>query len=279
VQIRSARFRRNLRHACAGASSGAIVLLLAAPASALEFGGVSVRAPVVAPPVGSPTASAELPAAVRVAPIGVNAGKIAPGLGASLSVSPAKGVAGGVTLPTSVGPIALPPVPPVPGTPTVLGGAPVPPVPGTPTVLGGAPVPPVPRTPQIGPPDAATGPSGSSASGSSAPGVTRDGKGSATARSSHPASAAAPGAHVSPGGSMRVASGARPAPDESPGSVNASVKHPAAEQSSNLWRAIDAVGSRQGLLVALLVLVLVARFAAGGLLRDALRRTRSTASP
>jgi TRAP-type mannitol/chloroaromatic compound transport system permease small subunit len=57
------------------------------------------------------------------------------------------------------------------------------------------------------------------------------------------------------------------------------VKHPAAEQSSNLWRAIDAVGSRQGLLVALLVLVLVARFAAGGLLRDALRRTRSTASP
>ncbi|MDQ1433530.1 MAG: hypothetical protein QOF59_346, partial [Actinomycetota bacterium] len=245
MQIRSARFRRNLRHACAGASSGAIVLLLAAPASALDLGGVSVRAPVVAPPVGSPTASAELPAAVRVAPIGVNAGKIAPGLGASLSVSPAKGVAGGVTLPTSVGPIALPPVPPVPGTPTVLGGAPVPPVP---------------RTPQIGPPDAATGPSGSSASGSSAPGVTRDGKGSATARSSHPASAAGPGAHVSPGGSMRVASGARPAPDESPGSVTASVKHPAPEQSSNLWRAIDAVGSRQGLLAALLVLVLVARF-------------------
>jgi TRAP-type mannitol/chloroaromatic compound transport system permease small subunit len=57
------------------------------------------------------------------------------------------------------------------------------------------------------------------------------------------------------------------------------LRHPAPEQSSSLWRAIDAVTTRQGLLIALLVLVMVARCAAGGLLRDALRRTRSTASP
>jgi hypothetical protein len=66
-------------------------------------------------------------------------------------------------------------------------------------------------------------------------------------------------------------------PDEPLGSVDASVRHDAPE-SSSVWRAISAVASRQGLLIALAVLIVVARLAAGGLLRDALRRPRSTES-
>jgi hypothetical protein len=303
LPIRSALVR-----AGAVVSGGAIVLLSAAPASALDLGAVPV--PVLAPAVGSPPAPVDLPAVasvtvsvavppvVRVEPIGVNAGEVASGLDAAVSVSSAPGVGVDVTLPTSPGPVALAAGTPtsiqasvgpdgtnvalptggvtLPGGPTVVGAPTVPPLPGEPTVVGASPVPPVPGTPQIGPADATTGLSGSSASGSSAAGVTPDGKSSPTVRSSRPASTDAPGAaHVSISG----ASPARPAPGGPLGSVDAALRHPAPEQSSSLWRAIDAVTTRQGLLIALLVLVMVARCAAGGLLRDALRRTRSTASP
>jgi hypothetical protein len=121
----------------------------------------------------------------------------------------------------------------------------------------------------------ATEPSASSVAGSPPAGVSRDGNASATAGSSHPASAAARGDARS---STHGASRARPALGSVNASVNASLQHPVPEQPSSLSRGIDAVGSRQGLLVALLALVLVARFAAAGLLRDALRRRRSTVS-
>jgi hypothetical protein len=286
--------------------AAAVVLAWAAPASALDLGGVSGRVPMRAPVVALSTAPANLPVAdsarisvamppaVRVGPVGVNAGAIAPGI-ASLAASPAEGVGVDVALPISVGPVALPAGAPnsIPGsvdedgtnaaTPTgvTLAGAPTGAspngvtLPGAPTIGSTTAVPPLPDTPQIGPAVLATGPSAASASRSSPARVSRDRTASATAGSSRPGSAAAAGdAHVSTAG----ATPARPATDAPLGSVNASLQHPAPEQSSSLWRVIDAVGSRQGLLVALLALVLVARFAAAGLLRDALRKRRSTVS-
>jgi hypothetical protein len=286
--------------------AAAVVLAWAAPASALDLGGLSGRVPMTAPVVALPTAPANLPVAgsakiavamppaVRVGPVGVNAGTVAPGL-PSVAASPAKGVGVGVTLPISVGPVALPAGDPnsIPAsvgadgtnaatsTGVTLPGAPpgASPdgvtLPGAPTIGSTTAVPPLPDTPRIGPAVLAIGPAASSASGSSPAGGSRDGNASATAGSSRSASAAAPGdAHVSTAGATR----ARPAPDEPLGSVNASLQHPVPEQSSSLSRAIDAVGSRQGLLVALLALVLLARFAAAGLLRDALRKRRSTVS-
>jgi hypothetical protein len=299
------KLRSTLLVALAG---GASAFLFLAPASALDLGAVSVPVPVLLPappvPLRHPNVPANpvkvkvavtLPAAVRVGPIVVDTGRVAPGLGASVSASPSDGLDVDVTLPTSVLPVAVPGA--VPGSvhahvdgggvkvSTPVGGVTLPnPAPGVtaPGVPTDVTIPGVPSVPVIsGAPDGSlptTAVGATTQSGAPTGASPAAGSGPAGIRSTGPRASAS----VSADGWQRAHAstrGAAPATIEQPfGSVNAALQRPAPEQSSALWRAIDAVTSRGVLMVALLAIVLVARFAAAGLLRDALRRTRSVSA-
>ena len=238
-------------------------------ASALDLGPDSV------PPVN---VVVTVPPVVAVGSVTIPTGNVAPGLGAAVTVSPADGVGVGVTLPTSVGPVPLPTGTPDSvhvgvGTGGVSVDAPVVgvtgpgiPQPASPPIAG-VPQPPAPVAGSSPPTAANASTVGSASTRDAARSGTRSSPGSvepATGGARQPVIGGLPAARISG------------APGEQPlGPVNASLRHSTPERSSTLWRAIDAIASRQGLLLALLAIVLVGRIAAAGLLRDALRRTSS----
>jgi hypothetical protein len=214
-------------------------------ASALDVGPVSV-------PVSVPTGTVTVPPTVAVGPVTVPVPDVAPGLGASATVSPQTGVSATVSLPSAIGPV------PVPGVQVDVGpgGTGVTPTPGPtsqPAEVGGA------------------GPSDRSARHAGAWST------SATAASR---AVAAPASRL---GSLRgervEGTGSASLPPAAvalqPGAVDASLQH---QTPGGLWSLLRDLASAHGLWIALLLIVAIARFAAGGLLRDSfpLRTKRLT---
>jgi len=213
----------------------------AGAASALEVGPVSV--PVRVPPAVTVT----LPAAVTVGPVSVPVSKVAPGFGATVNVSPKTGVGASVSLPSAIGSVPL-----LPGAP---------------------------HTVQVG-----LGPGGATVAlpgvNSSAPGLaaTPSAKNRTTAlRSGATHADARPRVVVS--NATNAATSARPRAqgssdsplvvETSPGAVNASLRR---QSSGGVWSLLHDLASAHGLWIVLLLIVVVARFAAGGLLHDAIKR-------
>jgi hypothetical protein len=264
----------------AATAIGAVAFLASGPAAAFDLGPVSV--PISVPPVNVPVT---IPPVVVVGPVAVPTGQIAPGLGAAVTVSPENGVDADVTLPASVGVVPLPTgtdgsvhVGIGPGgvtidAPVIGVTAPGIPQPGVPPRPGipGIPQPQVPGSGSASPTTPGSVPSPAANGSASTPGAAR--RGVLSSGSADPATGAAP---ASTPGDVPAAHISGVPGEELRGPVNASLQHPEPERSSMLWRAIDAIASRQGLLIALLVIVLVGRFAASGLLRDAVRRTGTT---
>jgi hypothetical protein len=220
--------------------------LCPAAASALEIGPVSVAVP--APPPVTVT----VPPTVAVGPVNVPDSQLAPGLGASVNVSPSAGVSVSVSLPSSVGPVPVVPVAPY-DVQIALGPS------GT-------------RSPSSAAPPSATAgpldvPRSDAQSSRSSRGTARD-----------PQAGVLAARVPSPDGSLRGNSEQRARrvshqpsiPLESqPGAVNASLQPGG---SGGPWSLFLDLASGHGLWIALLLVVAVARLAAGGLLRDALRR-------
>jgi hypothetical protein len=61
-----------------------------------------------------------------------------------------------------------------------------------------------------------------------------------------------------------------------PGAVNASLQH---QTPGGVWSLLHDLASAHGLWIALLLIVAIARFAAGGLLHDAFRRRAQVTLP
>jgi hypothetical protein len=218
-------------------------------ASALTIGPVSVPAP---PPV-----TVTVPPTVTVGPVDVPVSQVAPGLGASVTVSPNGGVAASVSLPSSVGP-----VPVLPGAPhdvqVALG----------PSDTG--------LTTPAAPPSAAV-PVAGSRSDAQSPAPRR---GTASGTRARAQGALAPSAarsqHESTQRLVPRVSHPPALPVESQdGVVNASLRQPA---PGGPWSLFRDLASAHGLWLALLLIVAAGHFAAGGLLRDALRRRARVSS-
>jgi hypothetical protein len=222
-------------------------------ASALEVGPVSV-------PVSVPAVSVTVPPALTVGPVTVPVSQVAPGLGASATVSPQTGVGVTVSLPSSIGG-----VPVLPGAPhDVQVGV----------DSGGAGV--------TLPPGSSSGVSGTGSQlSASPPGAARYAGGAtspsgAAARRLVPAAPAAANA-VDAGrhAGSRASPPPSPAVERQPGAVNASLQP---QGSGGLWSLLRDLASAHGLWIVLLLIVAIARVAAGGLMRDAFRR-RAAVSP
>jgi len=84
-----------------------------------------------------------------------------------------------------------------------------------------------------------------------------------------PASNAAHAATVAPRTSTRAPRPSAIAVEPQPGAVNASLRH---QSPGGVWSLLHDLASAPGLWIALLFIVAIARFAAGGLLHDAFRR-------
>jgi hypothetical protein len=207
-------------------------------ASALDIGPVAVPVPV--PPV-----AVTVPPTITVGPVAVPVSQVAPGLGASVNVSPQTGVGASVSLPSSLGPVPVVQVGPGVGV-TLPGGTP-----SAPGVPGGDP----------------RAASQHSASGDR----LRSGAGAAARTGLHTRVPSSTGSRQANGAQRRSPASHRSmVPVESqPGAVNASLQH---ENPDGLWSLLQDLTSVHGLWIALLLIVAIAYFTAGGLLRDALRR-------
>jgi hypothetical protein len=217
-------------------------------ASALEVGPVSVQIP--------PAVTVTVPTAVTVGPVSIPVSQVAPGLGASVTVSPQTGVGVSGSLPSSIGP-----VPVLPGAPhTVQVGL----GPGGPGVALPA-----------GPPSATGAPTAVALS-SSPPSLS-----GAALRSGATAGSRARAGHalVPSSTGPQIANPAQPVTNASPSSSPAVESQPDAVDASlqqqspgGVWSLLHDLASAHALWIALLLLIAIARFAAGGLLHDAFRR-------
>jgi hypothetical protein len=201
-------------------------------ASALDVGPVSVPLP---PP---PSVTVTVPTTIAVGGAVVPVTQVAPGLGGSVTLSPQTGASATVSLPTSIGP-----VPVLPGTTT--------PAPGSPAGTGGGVA--VSRPPQSSP-GVVSRPAQLSVRGADVPRVR-----TSTTRA------------LALGAQSRNRAEHVPATivESRPGAVNASLQH---SDSGGLWSLLHDLASAHGLWIALLLIVAIARFAAGGLMHDAFRR-------
>ncbi len=210
----------------------------ATSAAALEIGPVSV--PVTLPTVG---------------PVVVAAPSVAPDLGVTATVSPATGASVAITTPSALGPIALP-AGASSSIQVALGANPAPVAVG-PVAVGSVAGAPVVTQRAAAVVDRAR---------AAAP-VSSPGRGPTAAVHAGAGSASPAGAPV-----HRVARSRPTAVDNPAAVVNASLRHSAPGGVGNLWRAVAAT---RWLWLALLLIALVARWAVGGFLLDALRRARA----
>jgi hypothetical protein len=170
---------------------------------------------------------------------------VAPGLGVTATVSPETGVAIDVTTPTAIGPITLPAL--------------------APPELHVAIAAPVPAPPAIGGPTAGSAPSSGSPLSAS--------RWLVPIPAARPSTVAGAGSTPADNAAVHPSSVPRPAVvEDTAGAVNASLRHAALGKDWSLWREVTS--TRMMLLLALLLIVFVARWVMGGFMRDALRRTR-----
>ena len=234
--------------------------LFADPASALDLG--PVLQPVSVPPV-----VVTVPSTVAVGPITVATPTTVPS--PTVTVSPTTGVGIGVTIPPSLGPVTLLPdggesvqVAIGPGG-VGVSAAPVSNPASTPPPAPGAAPPPV-ATPGAAASDPPPVPV---ASPVRAPSRARVGGAKPDAARATNTATEAPTADRVSGVTHRVtADGTDPA-----GAVHASLRH---QSPAGAWDLFGTVTSSWRLWLALVLIVLVARWALGGILTDAVRRAR-----
>jgi hypothetical protein len=203
-------------------------------ASALDAG------PIAVPVQLSSNVAVTVPPAVTVGPVSVPVAKAAPGLGASVRVSPQTGVGASVSLPSSIGPLPV-----LPGAPHAVKVG-IGPAGATVTA---------PATVQVGAPP--------SNAASTSPRVR-------SGTSGAPASRVAPlEVHAADVGRRASALWRSPGLPARPGAVNASLQH---QSPGGVWSLLHDLTSARVLWIALLLIAAIARFAAGGLLHDAFRR-------
>jgi hypothetical protein len=220
-------------------------------ASALDVGPVPV--PVEVPPAVTVTVSPD-----TIGPVQLPVSDLAPDAGASVSVSPDSGADASLSLPSSIGPVAL-----LPGAPhdVQVGIAPD----GAGVTLSDG-LPSTPGAPAVDSGTQSSSPGGVVESGTAG---ARTGSRSASLPSSSGAVKAAPAQHrTSDASSLPV--------ESQSGAVTASLEH---QSPGGLWSLLHDLASAHGLWIALLLIVAIARFAAGGLLHDAFRRRAQITAP
>ncbi len=231
--------------------------LFADPASALDLG--PVLQPASVPPV-----VVTVPPQVAVGPVTVTTPTVVPS--PTLTVSPTTGVAIGVTIPPSVGPVPLP----LAGGESVQiaigpGGVGVSTTPASSPASASTPPPAPVAAPSVGASDPPVVPVASPAL---APAPSRFGGATAdAARASNATAERVPTPE-------RVAGVSRPATvdgTETAGAVHASLRH---QSAAGGWDLSGTVSASWRLWLALVLIVLVARWALGGILTDAVRRAR-----
>jgi hypothetical protein len=210
-------------------------------ASALEVGPISVPVP---PP---PTVTVTVPPSISVGAVNVPVSQLAPGLGASVAVSPQTGVGASVSLPSSVGPVPL-----LPAAPSVQAG------PGS----GGA------DTAAAGTPAVTGSPVGDA---HAVPprlddGAARASQATGPSQTRFPATVEGRPIGREP---MNSAGRRSPVLRSDTGAVNASLEH---ASPGGLWPLLRDLASAHGLWIALLLILAIGRLAAGGLMHDAFRR-------
>jgi hypothetical protein len=240
------RDRVFLRLTCgAGLAVGIGLWALAGSASASEIGGLTVAVPPEA----------------QLGPIAVDVPAVVPK--ASVTVSPESGIAVRVSAPAAVGPIPL--LPGVPHDVAVDVG-------GHGVVVA---IPPVTSLNPVDPNTAANEGAGAGAPPQASPPASRTGASPPTPSSSRQSASTLIGpAHTSIGPAHQRTTASQPSADTSD-AVNASLRH---SPASHGWALFRELASVRTLWVALAVILLVVRWAATGLLRDALRRARVVSS-